>query len=121
MISIEEFANVDIRVGTVTAAEVPSWSHWVMRLTVDFGEEIKTRKIFSGIMKFYKPEDVVGKQFPFVVNLAPKRIGPKGEDGEYEFSEGMMIMAAPGEEPSEDVSPVLFNLSAPVPNGTKVR
>ncbi|MBP7119262.1 hypothetical protein KBA63_04200 [Candidatus Woesebacteria bacterium] len=121
MISIEDFANVDIRIGTVIAADVPNWSHWVMRLTVDFGDEIKTRKIFSGIMKFYTPEDVLGKQFPFVVNLAPKRIGPKDENGEYEFSEGMMIMAAPGEEPSEDVAPVFFHLSAAVPNGTKVR
>jgi methionine--tRNA ligase beta chain len=121
MISIEEFANVDIRIGTVVSADVPTWSHWVMRLTVDFGEEIKQRTIFSGIMKFYKPEDVIGKQFPFVVNLAPKRIGPKDENGEYAFSEGMMIMAAPGEETSEDTAPVFFNLSAPVPNGTKVR
>lgn len=118
MISITDFEKVDIRIGTVESAEVPSWSHWVMQLTVDFGE-IGKKKIFSGIMKFYKPEDLVGKQFPFVVNLEPKRIGPANEAGEYNFSEGMMVMAVPAED--EDTAPVLFNLLSKVPNGTKVR
>lgn len=127
MISITDFEKIEIRIGTVESAEVPSWSHWVMKLTVDFGEMGK-KKIFSGIMKFFKPEDLVGKQFPFVVNLEPKRIGPADEAGEYNFSEGMMVMATPpamqvgGQAVSEeDVVPVLFNLSSKVPNGTKVR
>ena len=119
MISIDDFSKVDIRIGTVVNAEVPSWSHWVMRLTVDLGEEIGSKTIFSGIMKFYKPEDLVGNQFPFVTNLAPKRIGPANEAGEYEFSEGMMVMAVPAED--EETPPVLFSLQSKVPNGTKVR
>lgn len=118
-ITIDEFMKIEMRVGTVIAAEVPSWSHWVMRLTVDFGEEIGTRKIFSGIMKFYSPEDLLNKQFPFVVNLEPKRIGPKDENGEYEYSEGMMIMAVPAED--EETPPVLFSLTKAVPNGAKIR
>ncbi|MDO8340913.1 MAG: tRNA-binding protein [Candidatus Woesebacteria bacterium] len=115
MINFEEFQNVDIRVGTILSAEVPEWSHWVIRLKVDLGEELGEKTAFSGIMKFYKPEDLVGKQFPFVVNLEPKKIGP-----ENEFSEVMMIMATPGEDDNE-VAPVLFKLSKKVPNGTKVR
>lgn len=113
-ISFEQFEAVDIRIGTVTKAEVPEWSHWVIRMEVDFGEEIGTKKCFSGIMKFYKPEDLEGKQFPFVINLIPKTIGP-----EKELSEAMMIMATPKED--EETPTVLFSLQSEVPNGTKVR
>jgi tRNA-binding protein len=123
-ITVEDFEKVDIRIGTVTKAEVPGWSHWVIRLEVDLGPEIGTKKAFSGIMKFFKPEDLVGKQFPFVVNLEPKKIGP-----DKELSEVMMIMATPapkapagGSVPSEEETPtVLFQLQEKVPNGTKVR
>jgi methionine--tRNA ligase beta chain len=112
-ISYEDFTKVDIRIGTVTEATVPEWSHWVMKITVDLGSELGVKTCFSGIMKFYKPEDLVGKQFPFVVNLEPKKTGP-----DRELSEVMMIMAVPSE--SEDVAPVLFNLQGKVPNGAKV-
>jgi len=112
-ISYEDFTKVDIRIGTVTEATVPEWSHWVMKITVDLGPELGVKTCFSGIMKFYKPEDLVGKQFPFVVNLEPKKTGP-----DRELSEVMMIMAVPSE--SEDVAPVLFNLQGKVENGTKV-
>jgi len=119
-ITFDDFAKLDIRIGTVTKAEVPEWSHWVMRITVDLGPEIGEKKCFSGIMKFFKPEDLIGKQFPFVVNLEPRKIGP-----EHEMSEAMMIMAVPGdslpEEEAEKVPTVLFKLQKKVPNGTKVR
>jgi len=113
-ISFDDFSKVDIRIGTVTKAEVPEWSHWVMKLTVDLGEEIGIKTCFSGIMKFFKPEELEGKQFPFVVNLEPRRIGP-----EKEFSECMMIMAVPVED--EETPTVLFKLPKKVPNGCKVR
>ncbi len=113
-ISFDDFEKVDIRIGTVIKAEVPEWSHWVMRITVDLGEELGERKCFSGIMKFFKPEDLEGKQFPFVVNLEPRKIGP-----DKELSEAMMIMAVPKED--EETPTVLFSLPEEVPNGTKVR
>lgn len=113
-IIFDDFEKVDIRVGTVVKAEVPEWSHWVIRLEVDLGSEIGVKKAFSGIMKFFKPEDLEGKQFPFVVNLKPKTIGP-----EKELSEVMMIMAVPKED--EETPTVLFKLPKKVPNGTKVR
>jgi len=123
MIKYDDFAKLDIRVGTVIKAEVPEWSHWVMKLTVDFGFEIGTKTVFSGIMKFYKPEDLEGKQFPFVVNLEPKSIGPKKE-----LSEAMMLMAAPQasqsggqDETGEEIPPVLFRITKKVPNGTRIR
>lgn len=122
-ITFEQFSAIDIRIGTVTNAEVPEWSHWVMRITVDLGSEIGEKKCFSGIMKFFKPEDLIGKQFPFVINLKPRTIGP-----EKELSEVMMIMATPtatqsgGQAvPEEDIPPVLFQLQKKVENGTKVR
>ena len=126
-ISFTDFEKVDIRIGTVTKAEVPEWSHWVIRLEVDFGPSFakatdgrSTRICFSGIMKFFKPEDLVGKQFPFVINLEPRKIGP-----EKELSEVMMIMACPGdnlpEEEAKETPTVLFQLPEKVTNGTKVR
>lgn len=113
-ILFEDFEKVDIRMGTVISADVPEWSHWVIRMTVDLGEELGVKKCFSGIMKFFKPEDLVDKQFPFVVNLKPRTIGP-----DKELSEAMMIMAVPKED--EETPTVLFNLPEIVPNGTKVR
>ena len=119
--TIQDFQKLDIRIGTVVKAEVPEWSHWVMKLEVDFGE-LGKRTIFSGIMKFYKPADLEGKQFPFVVNLKPKRIGPPNESGEYNYSQGMMIMTVPTDDPTdEETKPILFGLSEKVPNGAKVR
>lgn len=117
-VTITDFQKLDIRVGTVVTAEVPEWSHWVMKLSVDLGEEIGTKTVFAGIMKYYKPEDLEGKQFPFVVNMEPKKIGPEGD-----FSEGMMLAASlPVEGGEEDeTKAVLFNLSEKVPNGSKVR
>ena len=113
-VSYSDFEKLDIRIGTVTKAEVPDWSHWVMKLEVNLGEKIGTKTAFSGIMKFYKPENLEGKQFPFVVNLEPKTIGP-----DKELSEVMMLMAVPAED--EETPPVLFKISKKVPNGTKVR
>ena len=122
-IKFTDFEKLDIRIGTVVKAEVPSWSHWVMKLTVNFGEEIGNRTIFAGIMHFYKPEDLVGKQMPFVVNLEPKKMGPEGD-----FSQGMMMAATPvlekpmmiGEEEVTE-KPVLLSVLEKVPDGTKVR
>lgn len=124
MISIEDFQKIDIRIGTVTDASAPEWSHWVIKLTVDFGEELGTKTIFTGMLGFYKPEEFVGLQFPFVVNLEPKRIGPKNENGEYNFSEGMLMAPSVALEKPEGENtekPVLMPLQTKVPNGTKVR
>ncbi len=113
-IDYSDFEKVDIRIGTVVEATIPEWSHWVMRLKVNLGEELGEKICFSGIMKFFKPEDLIGRQLPFVVNLEPRKIGP-----EKELSQAMMIMAVPSED--EDTPTVLFDLQKEVENGTKVR
>lgn len=107
LIQYPEFEKLDVRVGTVIAAESPDWSKKLLRFEVDFGEEGK-RVIFSGIKQWYSPDEFVGKQFPFLVNLEPKKMGD-------EESQGMMLMAS-GEE-----KPILFQLHGSVPNGTEVR
>jgi tRNA-binding protein len=116
-ISFKDFQKLDMRIGTVEKAEVPKWSHWVMKLTIDFGKEIGKKTAFAGLMKFFKPEDLIGNQYPFIVNLEPKKIGPE-EDGKQNFSECMMIMAVPKDD--EETPPVLFSLEKKVPNGAKV-
>ena len=122
-ITYKDFKKLDIRIGTVKKAEVPGWSHWVVKLTVDLGEEIGERTIFAGILGFYEPKDLEGRQMPFLVNIEPKKIGPKGD-----LSEGMMLAAnLELNEPVEvvkgeelDQKPVLIALSEKVPNGTKI-
>lgn len=113
-IPFTDFEKVDVRIGTVIKADVPDWSHWVMRFEVEMGDEIGKKICFSGLSKFFKPEDFIGKQFPFVVNLEPRKIGP-----DRELSEVMMIMAVPKED--EETPTVLFKLQKKVDNGTKVR
>ena len=114
LIDYNQFEKLDVCIGTVIEAVVPQWSHWVTKLTVDLGDEIGTKTAFSGIMKFFKPEELIGKQFPFVVNLEPKKIGPGKE-----LSEVMMLMAVPADD--EETPPVLFKLGKKVADGTKVR
>jgi methionyl-tRNA synthetase len=135
-ITIDQFKELDIRIGTVVKAEVPSWSHWVMKMTVDIGpieadtstssgrsgRQKNTIVVFAGITHFYKVEELEGKQFPFIVNLEKKKIGPEGD-----FSEGMMLAAdlkidKPVKIGDEEIfdKPLLFSLSEIVPNGTKV-
>jgi tRNA-binding protein len=116
--SFKDFQKLDIRIGTVVEADVPKWSHWVMKLTVDFGKEVGKKIAFAGIMKFFKSDDLIDKQFPFIVNLEHKKIGPK-EDGKQNYSECMMIMAVPKDD--EETSPITLSVGKRVPNGTRVR
>lgn len=72
-ITIDQFKEVEIKVGTVKSAERVPDSDKLLRLEVDFGEE-SLRQILSGIAEFMAPEDMVGRQFPFVTNLEPRVI-----------------------------------------------
>lgn len=117
-IEYPDFAKLDIRAGLVVAASAPEWSEKLIRYEVDLGEEIGKRILFSGIRKWYKPEDLVGKKIPVVVNLAPKKMGPAfvTDSGEArEESQGMAMMAD-GEEGA-----VMIFLPENVKPGTVVR
>lgn len=105
-IGYDDFEKLDIRIGTIVSASAPEWSKKLLRFEVDFGEEGK-RTIFSGIKQWYTPESFIGKSFPFLINLEPKKMGE-------EESQGMMLMADTADKP---VVFAIENVSA----GTVVR
>jgi methionyl-tRNA synthetase len=98
----DDFAKLDLRVGTVTACEKVAKADKLLKLTVDLGTE--TRTIVSGIALHYKPEEMVGKQVVLVVNLAPRKM--KGIE-----SQGMILTAENSDgklrllKPEEAVNP----------------
>lgn len=107
MITFEDFAKVELKVGTVMDAEDVEESEKLLKLKVDLGEE-KPRQILAGVKKWYKPKDFIGKQVVVVVNLEPRTM--MGLE-----SQGMMLAAD-----SED-GPVFLTVPKKVPSGTKIR
>lgn len=83
-IEYDDFAKMDIRVGTILAAEKVAKTKKLLKLTIDTG--IDQRTIVSGIAEYYSPEEIIGKQVSVLVNLAPKAL--KGIE-----SQGMILMA----------------------------
>ncbi|MBN8674950.1 MAG: methionine--tRNA ligase subunit beta [Chitinophagales bacterium] len=83
-IQFDDFAKIDLKVGTIVAAEKVEKADKLLKLSVDLGFE--TRTIVSGIALHFKPEDIVGKQVTVVTNLAPRKM--RGIE-----SNGMILMA----------------------------
>jgi methionyl-tRNA synthetase len=144
MVTIDDFAKLEFKVGTIISAEEIEGSDRLLKLQVDFGPKIieennesetsseilhdvqddsievtdsitpieetpnEIRQILSGIKQWYKPEELVGKQFVFITNLAPRKMMGLESQG--------MIMAAEGEE-----KPIPLTVSEKVPNGSKIR
>ena len=107
VITIDQFAEVKLRSGEITACEKIKKSKKLLKLQVDDGRN--GRQIVSGIASWYKPEDFVGRKIVFVANLAPAKLCG-------ELSEGMILACDAGEN---DVR-VLF-LDKDVPNGSTIR
>jgi methionyl-tRNA synthetase len=92
----DDFAKLDLRVGTIVAAEKVEKADKLLKLSVDLGFE--TRTIVSGIALHFKPEDIVGKQVTVVVNLAPRKM--RGIE-----SMGMILMAEDAEGKLHFINP----------------
>lgn len=89
-ISYEDFAKLDIRIGTITAVSIVEGADRLLQLMVDIGED-EPRQVISGIREYFADtERLVGQQCPFLVNLEPRTI--RGLE-----SQGMILAVGDGE------------------------
>jgi len=106
-ITFSDFINLDIRVGEVLNAQKVEESNKLIELTVNLGQDYGTVTIFTGMQKWYTPEDFQGKKFLFIANLEPKKIMDR-------VSQGMILSASKNDEP------VLIPVSPDLDNGSKI-
>ena len=107
VVSMDVLEKLDIRVGTIEAIGDVEKSNKLLKLTVSFGDH--TRQILAWIKQEREnPEEIVGRQALFVVNLAPKKMAG-------EISEGMLFDIGY----SDGIIPVLAVPERPVPDGVR--
>jgi len=108
-LTYDEFARVDIRVGTITRAEpFPEARKPAYKLWVDFGPEIGEKRSSAQITRHYTPEGLIGRQVVAVVNFPPRQIGKV-------LSEVLVLGV-----PDESGEVVLLAPSQPVPLGGRM-
>jgi methionine--tRNA ligase beta chain len=71
-ISFEEFQALDLRIGKITEANQIPGSKNLIRIMVDFGK--LRRQAVAGLLRWYKPEDLVGKKCAFILNLKKRKM-----------------------------------------------
>jgi tRNA-binding protein len=108
-ITFDDFLKVDIRLGTIVAAETfPQARKPAYRLTIDFGPAIGLKKSSAQITVHYQPEALVGRQVAAVVNFPPRQIGP--------FMSEVLTLGFP--DAAGEV--VLIGPSLPAPDGGRL-
>ena len=105
-VDIEEFSKMDLRVGTVLECEKVPKADKLLRFLIDDG--LEKRQILSGIAKYYKPEELLGKQVVFIANLPARKL--RGLD-----SQGMILSAV-----NNDGSLSVITVDCPVKPGSEV-
>jgi tRNA-binding protein len=108
-ISFDDFQKVDVRVGTIVEAQpFPEARKPSIKLVIDFGPELGTRRSSAQLVKHYQPEELVGRQVAAVVNFPPRQIGP------------MMSEVLTLGFPDEEGGVVLISPDKKVPNGGRL-
>lgn len=108
-ITYDDFARVDIRVGTIVAAEpFPEARKPAIKLKVDFGPAIGVKKSSAQITVHYRLDELVGRQVAAVVNFAPRQIGP--------FMSEVLVLGFP----DADGAVVMIGPDKKVPDGGKL-
>lgn len=108
-ISFDQFLAVDIRVGTIVAAEpFPEARKPAFRLSIDFGPVIGVKRSSAQITENYTPDQLIGMQVAAVVNFPPRQIGP------------MMSEVLTLGFPDAAGKVMLFSPTAPVPDGGRL-
>jgi len=95
-IQFDDFAKIDLRVGTIKTAERIPKADKLLKLEVDMGEEVRT--ICSGIAQHFTPEEIIGKQVTVVANLAPRKMRGIESNGMILMSEdhtGKLVFVGP--------------------------
>ncbi len=114
MITYDDFTKVEIRIGEILSVEIVDGADKLLRCMVDVGDvdaegNRVPRQILSGIREYFDdPQVLVGKKFPYVVNLAPRTI--RGFE-----SQGMILAA------SHEGVLALLEPTNDVPSGTKIK
>ena len=109
LLTVAEFDRVDIRVGTIVDAQpFPEARKPAIKLWIDFGGEIGTRKSSAQVTKHYTSDVLVGRQVCAVVNFPPRQIGP--------FRSEVLTLGMPDAEGGV----VLIGPDLPIPNGGRL-
>lgn len=108
-IDINDFTQIDLRVGEVLTCERIPKSDKLLLMRVDVGEETP-RQILAGIAEFYQPEALIGRKLVIVANLKPRKL--RGHE-----SQGMVLAASV----DPDGRPVVATFTEDVPNGARLK